>query len=162
MPMTKPRVMIVDDELDHVQCLKLTLKHFGLDVDAFTDPEQALAHFSPGRYSIVISDIKMPKLSGFELARKIDSIDRDTRIILMTAFHSTKEEFSKVLPCTRVDAFIKKPVGMTKLRDHLNVLLGNYKEGRWSIDSSIPSFMTGAPTSLLLILSTQDSIPLFA
>jgi len=51
----------------------------------------------------------MPKLSGFELARMIDSIDQKTSIILMTAFHIPKEEFAIVLPSTRIDAFIKNP-----------------------------------------------------
>src|ERR1051325_9742581 len=114
--MVRARAMIIDDESDHVQCLKLALKHFGLDVDAFTDPQEALIHFSPGVYDIVISDIKMPNFSGFELARKINVLDKDAKIILMSAFHMTKEEFDKVIPSTRVDAFIKKPIGMTKLR----------------------------------------------
>jgi DNA-binding NtrC family response regulator len=128
--------MIVDDAPDNVIAFRAALEQYGFQVDTFTDPEQALEHFSPERYNVVISDIRMPKLSGFELARKIDKVDQDAKIILMSAFHMTREEFEKVLPSTRVDAFIKKPVGMTKLMDHLSVLLGNYREGRWSLRSS--------------------------
>ena len=156
--MPRPRIMIVDSESGQAQCLRLALKHLGLEAEAFRDPDQALAHFSPGLYAIVISDIWMSKLSGFEFARKIDAMDKDTKIILMSAYRMTREEFNKFLPSTRVDAFIKKPIGMTKLRDHLSVLLGNYKEGRWSLISScIGSAMT---TSMIFML--QDNIPVFA
>jgi DNA-binding response OmpR family regulator len=158
--MRKPRALIVDDESDVAQCMKLALKHFGLEADIFTDPELALAHFSPGVYDVIISDIKMPNLSGFEFARKITSIDNDVKIILMTAFNLTKEDFEKAIPSTRVDAFIKKPIGMTKLRDHLNVLLGDYKEGKWSNRYSITSVMTGA-TSMFMMSWLQDIIPAF-
>jgi YesN/AraC family two-component response regulator len=100
----------------------------------------------------------MPKLTGFEFARKINSIDKSTKIILMSAFHLTKEEFDEVRPSTRVDVFIKKPIGMTKLRDHLSVLLGNYKEGRWSLLSSY----IGSATTTSIIFMLQDSLPVFA
>src|SRR5581483_6494793 len=155
----KPRIMIVDDDSDTIICFRAALEKYGYHVDAFTDAQQALANVSPGRYDVVISDIKMPKLSGFELARKIDNIDKDTKIILMTAFHMTKEEFEKVMPSTRVDAFIKKPIGMTKLIDHLGVFSGNYKKGRRSI-GSISSFIASAGTALLT-LSLQDNVPMF-
>ncbi len=156
----KPRIMIVDDNSDDIVCFRTALEHYGYHVDIFTDAEQALAHFSPGLYNVVISDIRMPKISGFEFARKIDGIDKDTKIVLMTAFHMTKEEFDKVMPSTRVDVFIKKPIGMTKLLDHLSVLLGNYKEGRWSRGASISSFIANAPLTLLTLLSVDGNIPI--
>ena len=99
----------------------------------------------------------MPTLSGFELARKINAIDKDTKIILTSAFHITREEFDKVMPSTMVDAFIRKPIRMNKLRDHLIGLLGNYKQGRWSLDSPISCFTTGiGMASMSAIL--QDSV----
>jgi DNA-binding response OmpR family regulator len=146
--------MIVDDTADSAISFRAALEQYGFQVDTFTDPEQALAHFSPERYSVVISDIRMPNLSGFELARKIDALDKDAKIILMSAFHMTREEFEKVLPSTRVDVFIKKPVGMTKLMDHLSVLLGNYKEGRWSLRSS---FIASVGIIVMQTLLTQDN-----
>ena len=85
----------------------------------------------------------------------------------MTAFHMTKQEFDKVMPSTRVDAFIKKPIGMTKLLDHLGALsCDNCKKGNdnWSISSSsISSFFTSAGTTAiaLILLSLQDSIAMF-
>src|SRR4051794_9060094 len=109
--------MIVDDEVDHVAFFRAALEHYGFHVDTFSGPRQALTSFSPGRYDIIISDVKMPEMCGFEFARIIDSMDKDVKIILMTAFHMTKQEFDKVMPSTRIDAFIKKPVGMTKLLD---------------------------------------------
>ena len=79
----------------------------------------------------------MPKLSGFELARMIDSIDQKTSIILMTAFHIPKEEFAIVLPSTRIDAFIKKPIGVPKLIYHIDALTRH--KDRQSTDYSLTS-----------------------
>lgn len=66
----------------------------------------------------------MPGLTGFELARRIDKVDKDKKIVLMTAFEITKEELEKVFPSIRVHAFIRKPIGIVKLMYHLHVLLG--------------------------------------
>jgi hypothetical protein len=83
----------------------------------------------------------------------------------MTAFHITKQEFDKVMPSTRVDAFIKKPIGMTKLLDHLDAISGkNHNEANCSVDSSsVCSFLASAGTTAisLLLLSSQDSIAMF-
>ena len=159
------RVMIVDDEVDHIVCFRTALELHGYHIDAFTDPEEALTHFSPEIHDVVIADVKMPKITGFEFARKIHSIDKDTKIILMTAFHITKQEFDKVMPSTRVDALIKKPIGMTKLLDHLDALSGkNHTEGNCSVDSSsVCSFFasTAMTTMSLLLLSLQEGIAMF-
>jgi response regulator RpfG family c-di-GMP phosphodiesterase len=157
--------MIVDDEIDHIVCFRTALELHGYHIDAFTDPEEALTHFSPEIHDVVIADVKMPKITGFEFARKIHSIDKDTKIILMTAFHITKQEFDKVMPSTRVDALIKKPIGMTKLLDHLDALSGkNHTGGSCSVDSSsVCSFFASAGTTTmsLLLLSLQDGIAMF-
>jgi YesN/AraC family two-component response regulator len=79
----------------------------------------------------------MPSMTGFQLARMIDSIDQKISIILMTAFHVTKEEFEKVMPSTKVDAFILKPIGVKKLLDHIETLI-KYKDAP-ATDYSITS-----------------------
>jgi len=54
-----PRILIVDDELDDIVCFRASLERHGYHVDAFTDPEEALSNFSPGKYDVVISDIRI-------------------------------------------------------------------------------------------------------
>lgn len=65
------KVMLVDDEPDILDVVSRGLEMFGIEVHAFNTPIKALSHFRPGYYDAIILDIKMPEMSGFELARKI-------------------------------------------------------------------------------------------
>jgi DNA-binding NtrC family response regulator len=118
----KRRILVLDNDSDTIYCMRALLQQKGYDVDAFVEPELALKKFSAGKYDVVITDIRMPKISGFQFARMVDSMDEKTKIILMTAFDIRKGEFEKVMPSTRVDAFIKKPIGVPKLLDHIETL----------------------------------------
>jgi DNA-binding response OmpR family regulator len=151
-----PRIMIVDENIDTIISLRTALELHGFATDAFSDPEKALESFSFKQYDIVISCIKMRNLSRFEFARRIDNLDKNTKIILMTSFHMTKEEFERVMPSTRVDAFIKKPVGMTRVMDHINALMTNDKEFKWS---SVTVFL-GSIGIASTNLAFEESLPL--
>ena len=63
--------MVVDNEFDITFTLQTGLEDAGFDVDAFTDPELALSSFKPGLYHLVILDIVMPKMDGFELYEEL-------------------------------------------------------------------------------------------
>jgi DNA-binding response OmpR family regulator len=68
----KKRIMIVDDEEDVTFCLSLVLQETGqFEVDGFTDPQQALSSFKPETYDLVILDIRMPSISGFQFIQNI-------------------------------------------------------------------------------------------
>ncbi len=71
-----------------------------------------LEHFrnNAASYDIVINDIRMPQMNGFEVARAVKEIKPDIKLAFITAFEINKSEFEKVLPSTKVDAFITKPV----------------------------------------------------
>jgi two-component system, OmpR family, response regulator ChvI len=56
----------VDDEPDLTQVSTLALEYRGFKVDSFNDPQKALSKYKPGLYDLVILDIKMPKMDGFE------------------------------------------------------------------------------------------------
>ena len=104
--------MVVDDESDLLNVTTKMLQQNGYEVHAFQKPEDALNHIKIDGCkdcSLIISDIRMPELSGFELARKIREINADAKIILMTAFMITKQEAELILPCTKVDGFLNKP-----------------------------------------------------
>ena len=75
------RILVVDDEVDVAYTMKKVLEESGLfEVDSFTDPELALSTFSPKRYDLVISDIRMPKIDGFELYKRIKIIDDKVKV----------------------------------------------------------------------------------
>ena len=88
----KKRIMTVDDEQDVVFCLRVVLEETGLfEVDGFTDPQLALSGFRPGKYDLVILDIRMPKMDGLELYRKIKQLDRNVDICFLTAVNDFNE-----------------------------------------------------------------------
>jgi DNA-binding response OmpR family regulator len=125
------RLLIVDDEYDIVQVLKLGLQQNGFLVDGFTNPEEALQSFKSNAesYSLLLSDVRMPGLSGMQLARKVKETNPDVKVVLMTAFEIKDNEFSKVFPSTQVDGFIQKPVRIRELTDKILSIIGQSNGG---------------------------------
>jgi len=114
----KSSILILDDDFDIVTVIKLGLKkHRSFDVYAFTDPALALEHFkvNASKYRLVISDIRMPQMNGFEFIKKVKEIKPEINVFLMTAFEINDIEFRRVLPSTRIDEFIQKPISIERL-----------------------------------------------
>ena len=103
-------MLVVDDDSDIVQVLKLGLLKNRFLVNAFTNPEEALQSFKSNAesYCLVLSDVRMPGLSGIQLAKKVKEINPAVKTVLMTAFEIRDSEFSKVFPSTPVDGFCSK------------------------------------------------------
>lgn len=113
----KKSILVVDDEHDIVTIIKLYMQRAGWKVDAFTDPVLALKHFEQHwtDYDVVLSDLRMPTMSGFEFLRSIKAINSHVKIFLVTAFVMGKSELEKVLPSLQIDGFIEKPMSMRAL-----------------------------------------------
>jgi DNA-binding response OmpR family regulator len=116
------RVLVVDDEPDITYALKVGLEGKGFQVETYNDPTAALAKFKPKMFDIAILDIRMPKMSGFELYREMTKVDGETKIVFLTAFDVYREEFEKMFPSVKVTAFLKKPMTIAKLVARLNEL----------------------------------------
>jgi CheY-like chemotaxis protein len=125
------KLLVVDDDPDIVQVLKLGLQKNRFLVDAFTNPEEALQSFKPNAedYCLMLSDIRMPVLSGIQLARKVKEINPSIKVVLMTAFEIQDNEFSKVFPSTRVDGFVQKPIRIKDLTNKILSIIGKTKRG---------------------------------
>jgi DNA-binding NtrC family response regulator len=123
------KLLVVDDDSDIVQVLKVGLLKNRFLVDAFTNPEEALQSFKSdaGSYCLLLSDIRMPGLSGIQLVRKVKETNPDVKVVLMTAFEIRDNEFSKVFPSTHVDGFVQKPIGIRDLTDKILSLIGESK-----------------------------------
>jgi DNA-binding NtrC family response regulator len=111
------KLLIVDDDPDIVQVLKRGLQKNSFLVNAFTNPEEALQSFKSNAesYCLVLSDVRMPGLSGIQLAKKVKEASPSVKVILMTSFEIRDSEFSKVFPSTHVDGFVQKPIGIKDL-----------------------------------------------
>ena len=111
------KVMIIDDEPDIVTIMELALKNNGYSVRGFTDSKEAVKEFmnNSEEYALVISDIKMPIMGGFELARKIKETNPTIPLVFMTAFEISKSEFSALFPSMPVSDLVTKPFTNTLL-----------------------------------------------
>ena len=122
-----PRIMIVDDESDILSVIKRGLESKNdFKVETFSEGDDAINNFQnnpPKYYDLVITDIRMPKVNGFELYRRIKENDPTMKIAFITAFEINKEEFSKVIPSVNVTHFISKPVSISKLREKIKSIL---------------------------------------
>jgi DNA-binding response OmpR family regulator len=122
-----PRIMVVDDEKDILSILKSGLETKGnFIVDVFSSGEAAVQAFAsrpPNYYGLVLTDIRMPKMNGFDLYRKIKEKDKSVPIAFITAFEINEDEFSKVMPSIKVKDFIKKPIRIPELVERVNMIL---------------------------------------
>jgi CheY-like chemotaxis protein len=113
------RVMVVDDEKDILRIIKRDLEITNeFQVETFTSGVEALStfkHHDLGYYDVIITDIRMPKMNGFELYRQIKDTNPNIKIAFITAFEINKDEFNKVLPSIEVKDFIIKPIDMDDL-----------------------------------------------
>jgi len=84
----KESVLVVDDEPDIVNLIKQSLHKKGMKVSAFTDPVMALEDFKVKckTCSLILSDIRMPGINGYELVKEAKEIDKQIKVILMSAF----------------------------------------------------------------------------
>jgi two-component system, OmpR family, response regulator ChvI len=121
------RIFLVDDEPDIANSLKSGLERKGFTVDAFTDPQEALAQYRPNAYDLLLIDIRMSKLNGFELVREIRKSDTQTEVWFLTAFEVYYEEFKKMFPNLDVKSFIRKPISASDLASKINEKIGPNK-----------------------------------
>ncbi len=122
-------LLVVDDDSDIAHVLKQGLLKNRFLVSAFTNPEEALKNFKSNSkdYCLMLSDIRMPGMSGIRLARKVKEVNPDVKVILMTSFEIKDNEFSKVFPSTQVDGFVQKPVDIENLTNKILYTIGETK-----------------------------------
>jgi DNA-binding response OmpR family regulator len=104
------RILIVDDEEDVTSILRKGLEKSGYMVVTFNDPIKALDNYIPGSYDLVLLDIKMPKIDGFELFQQIQERDGNAKVCFMTAFEIYYDSLKELFPDSYSSmCFIKKP-----------------------------------------------------
>ena len=106
------KVMVLDDDFDLATLVKQILQKNGFNnVFSFTDPLLALEHFGINHkdYSLIISDIRMPVMNGFQFVCEARKINPKVKILLMTAFEINDKEFAQALPKPKIDGLIRKP-----------------------------------------------------
>src|ERR671921_1192862 len=112
----KYRVMIVDDEQDITTVFKMGLENNQFIVTTFNDPLEALSKFKPRLYDLMILDIRMPGMNGFQLYKKIRDLDKEVKVCFLTAFEESRGEFKTSFPfLEEVNCYLKKPITVRDL-----------------------------------------------
>ena len=116
--------MLVDDEADVISVLKVVLEENGFEVDTFEDPIVALKSYRAGVYDLLILDIKMPEMDGFELYDQIKKIDDNAKVCFLTASEMYYKNSRKEKYCSLdKDLFIQKPIANEDLVEEINKIL---------------------------------------
>jgi len=109
------RVLFVDDEEPLAFLARRALSRLGYDVSTFTNPAKALAAFraDPQRFDVVVSDLSMPQMSGFDLARELKALRPDIKIVVATGY--IRDEDLQAARAVAIQKIIPKPVSMEEL-----------------------------------------------
>ena len=112
-------IMVVDDDFDIATLVKITLQKDGFkNVFTFTKPSLALEHFKNNYkdYCLVIADIRMPEMNGFDFARSVGRIKPEIKVLLMTAFDINADTLNMNTKYNNnIGGIIQKPVSAAKL-----------------------------------------------
>jgi DNA-binding NtrC family response regulator len=120
----KKRILIVDDEPDVISVFKMVLEMNGFEVDAYDNPLSALDNFKPNSYGLLLLDIRMPQMNGFELYKKLRTIDDKVKVCFITAYEDYRKEFKESFPeLDETKRFIRKPKAVEDLVNHVSAIL---------------------------------------
>lgn len=119
------KILVVDDEEHIVMILKDSLEFGGFQVMTAYNGEEAMEAVAKEKPDLLVLDIGMPKMDGWEVCRRLKAQEstRQIPIIILTAYaHATDEQKGKSLGA---DRFIKKPCDLTYLIEQINLLLAD-------------------------------------
>jgi two-component system, OmpR family, response regulator ChvI len=123
----KKRLMIVDDEADITNSFSLALEDSGLFVvDTYNDPLVALSNYRPNSYDLLLLDIKMPKMNGFELYNQIKKLDNNVMVCFISAYDvdyiALEEQYSSLERDSLIpNNIIRKPIEVSKLIERIEL-----------------------------------------
>jgi CheY-like chemotaxis protein len=111
------KIMIVDDNQEIARLFAITLQDNGFVVNVFNDPLSALANYKAGIYDLLLLDIRMPGMNGYELYQKIRDIDDKAEVCFISAYEEFRHDFKRLFPdlAKEVDCFVTKPIEMHNL-----------------------------------------------
>lgn len=122
---TVKKILVVDDDIDITLLIKERLERKGFHIESYNDPQVALQEFKPDFYDLMLVDIRMPKVNGFEFYQGVRKNDIKVKVCFITAFAISYEEISKILPPELVTRqnIIHKPIGIKELINKINEIL---------------------------------------
>ncbi len=116
------RLLVVDDDVEHGQAVVRLLNAEGHRAEMVSDPQQLISDYSPDQVSCILSDVRMPKMSGFELATALRTKDPAVAIIFMTGWPKAADAVDAIRQFEAID-YLSKPIDRDRLVQALNEAL---------------------------------------
>lgn len=113
------RVLLVDDEVELVSTLAERLSIRGIDADWVTSCEDALEKLKTKKYDLAVLDVKIPRISGIELGKRLKEKDPEMEFIFMTG-HGSDEDYKAGTAEAGTEYYLVKPVNIDVLIDKMN------------------------------------------
>ena len=127
--------MIIDDDKDITDLFTIYLESNGYNVDAYTNPIEAINNFTKNSHDLILLDLKMPKMDGMTLYHKIKEIDNNVIVCLTTADINYIQQLQKgIIDIEKIVLY--KPVLLKDLKNKIDWLLS-----RQEINSNKPTTM---------------------
>jgi CheY-like chemotaxis protein len=105
----KKRILVVDDEVDITLSFSLALEDSGLfEVDTYNDPLVALSNYRPNSYDLLLLDIRMPAMNGFELYDKMKRIDNKVKVCFISAYDVDYNALREQFPTFEIDCMLQR------------------------------------------------------
>lgn len=126
--------LVVDDEQELANLYKEFIIGMGYDAISFTNPLFALEHYRQclNKYSFILTDLRMPGMSGIELANRIRELNSTVKIFLITAFDVDDIKDNKNYQEAKIDEVLQKPVKLSTLKKFIDqdLILHNFSQGK--------------------------------
>jgi len=119
----KKKILFVDDEPDITWLSKTVLERNGFEVQTFESPVSALDNFKPGSYDLLVIDIKMREMDGFELYDKLRKMDNNINVCFLTAAQEYYDKYKERYSWLQKECFITKPITLENLVNTINSIL---------------------------------------
>jgi len=123
------RILIVDDEADITTTFRVGLenrnthKNGRIAVQVYNDPRLAISEFQPNIYDLLLTDINMPFINGFDLSERISNMDINVKICLMSSGELNWDALREIYPTLNLGCFIRKPITLGSLVDRITTEL---------------------------------------
>lgn len=114
-------ILVVDDDPDITRLYKAGLQaEEGIKVDTYNDPNEALSAFKPEYYDILLVDVRMPNMNGFDLYKEIKKLDANIKVCFITGFEVNYRALQEIFPELAQECYISKPTTMKELKEHVH------------------------------------------
>jgi DNA-binding response OmpR family regulator len=124
------RILIIDDDADITTTFKMGIEDGNIDtnnrrieVHTYNDPTAALSEFQPNFFDLLLVDINIPHMNGFQICEKILELDINVRVCFMSSGEINREALREIYPAVSLGCFIKKPVNMDYLIERIKAEL---------------------------------------